>query len=127
MPERGPASGDWPDPREEDIVYGDRRISRPDVSLPDWDVPDSTYRPVPIVWFTGAMFATMLVLGLLTLALASTSGWLTLLTAALATILIGEWTWGRGMKNAGNGWKVATVTMLVCQLAFLWLAVGHTL
>lgn len=122
MPDR-----DYPDPREEDIVYGDRRISRPDVSLPDWDVPDSTYRPVPIVWFTGALFVTLLTLGLLTLALASTSGWLTLVAAALATVLIGDWTWRRGMKNAGTGWKAATVLMLGCQLAFLWLAVSHTL
>ena len=127
MPDRDTANGDWPDPREEDIVYGDRRISRPDVSLPDWDVPDSAYRPVPIVWFTGALFVTMFALGLVAVVFASTSGWLTLVIAALAAIAIGDWTWRRGMKSAGTGWKVATVVMLAFQLAVLWLGVSHTL
>lgn len=127
MPDRGGEIGDRPDPREEDIAYGDRRISRPDVSLPDWEVPDSAYRPVPIVWFTGALFATILALGLLALGLASTSGWLTLVMASLATIMIGNWTWRRGMRRAATGWKVATVLMLAFQLTVLSLGLSHTL
>ena len=127
MPDRGTADGDWPDPGKEDIVYGDRRISRPDVSLPDWDVPDSTYRPVPIVWFTGAMFVTMFALGLLALLFVSISGWLTLVLATLATVVIGDWTWRRGMSTARAGWKAATVLMLAFQLAMLWLGLSHTL
>lgn len=125
--DRDAERGEWPDPREEDIVYGDRRISRPDVSLPDWDVPDSTYRPVPIVWFTGAMFAAIMALGLCALLFASTSGWLTLVAALLAAIVIADWTWRRGMKDAGSGWKVATVIMLAFQLAVLALGISHTL
>lgn len=127
MPDRDAAVGSYPDPREEDIVYGDRRISRTDVSLPDWDVPDSTYRPVPIVWFTGALFVTMFALGLLAILFAATSGWLTLVLAGLVILLIGRWTWRRGMDTAGTGWKVATVLMLAFQLAMLWLAVSPTL
>jgi len=119
--------GKYPDPREEDIVYGDRRLSRPDVSLPDWEVPDSTYRPVPIVWFTGALFAELFVLGLIFAILSSQSGWLTMTLCMMATVAVGKWTWDRGMGGAGTGWQVATVTMLAAQMAFLTIAVAHRL
>ncbi|MHA7818313.1 MAG: hypothetical protein ACX930_01565 [Erythrobacter sp.] len=109
----------YPDPREEDIVYGDRRISRPDVSLPDWEVPDTAYRPVPIVWFTGAFFLHLLVTGLLALILMWQNGSVTFALSALAAGGIAKWTWDRGMKNAGTGWKVATILMLAFNLLFV--------
>lgn len=114
----------YKDPRKEDITYGDRRISRPDVSLPDWEVPDSTYRPVPIVWFTGAFFVELFVLVALGIVLASQSAWVALALAAAATSGIGVWTWGRGMETAGTGWKIATIVMLLVQLAFFAMAMG---
>ncbi len=43
MPER-----EYPNPREEDIYAGERRVSRPDSALPDWHIPDAAYRPIPI-------------------------------------------------------------------------------
>lgn len=116
-----------PDPREEDIVYGDRRISRPDVSLPDWEMPDTAYRPVPIVWFTGALLVELFVLSAIAIILSSQSGWITLVLAILATGGVGKWTWDRGMKDAGSGWKGATIVMLAVQLAFVALAVSPRL
>lgn len=113
---------DYKDPREEDIVYGDRRISRPDASLPDWEVPDTAYRPIPIVWFTGALFIELFVLGLIAAILGSLNGWITIALSGVATVAIGIWTWRRGMEDAGTGWKIATAVMLAAQLAFLCLA-----
>jgi len=104
---------DFKDPRREDIVYGDRRISRPDVQLPDWDIPDSAYRPVPIVWFTGALFGQIFLTGFLFLILMGTNGWLSILLTALSSGAIGAWTWRRGMGNAGVGWQAGTVIMLL--------------
>ena len=119
--------GKYPDPREEDIVYGDRRISRPDVSLPDWEMPDTAYRPIPIVWFTGAMLAELLILGALSLIMLTFNVWITILTCVLATLAVGLWTWNRGMSSAGSGWKAATVIMLAIQLAFAILAAAPRL
>jgi hypothetical protein len=114
-------AGDFPDPREEDIVFGDRRISRPDASLPDWDVPDTAYRAVPIVWFTGAMLFEVFALVLIASLFADVDPWFTVVLALIATLGIGFWTWARGMKGAGLGWKFATVAMLAIQLAFIGL------
>lgn len=116
--------GGHPDPREQDIVYGDRRISRPDASLPDWEVPDSSYRPVPIVWFTGAMLLEFLAVWLVTLVLWSQAGLLVMAMAALVTIVVGRWTWRRGMAGAGAGWKAATLAMFAVQLGLVWVVVG---
>ena len=102
----------YKDPRKEDIVYGDRRISRPDLSLPDWDIPDGAYRPIPIVWFTGALVAQVMLGGILSAALRGQSGWLSIIVTGLTTGIIGAWTWHRGMKKAGLGWQIATILML---------------
>jgi hypothetical protein len=119
--------GKYPNPREEDIMAGDRRLSRPDASLPDWEVPDTAYRPIPIVWFTGAMIVQLLALTVVAVILTNASGWLTIALAALASGAIFMWTWDRGMRGADTGWKAATVLMMVAQVAFLCLAVGSRL
>lgn len=110
---------DYKDPRKEDIVYGDRRISRPDNSLPDWEMPDTAYRPVPIVWFTGAFFLHLILTGILALILLSQDGWIIFALSALAAGGIARWTWDRGMKDAATGWKVATILMLAFNLLFV--------
>ncbi len=117
----------YPDPREEDIFAGDRRISRPDSSLPDWEVPDTAYRPIPIVWFTGAMVVQLVALFVIVLAFQHQTGWITISLSSLATGAIGKWTWDRGMSNAGYGWKLATITVMVAQLALACLAAGARL
>ena len=63
----------------------------------------------------------MVVLTFLFVATIGESGLLTIALSALATGALGIWTWERGMKDAGSGWKIATVLMLVAQLAFVCL------
>ena len=99
MPERGSRDGDWPDPREEDIYAGDRRMSRPDSALPDWHIPDASYRPIPIAWFAGAFMMQMVILFALFMLLLGTSGWITIALSAFATGMLGMWTWERGMRG----------------------------
>lgn len=114
MPDQG-----YPDPREEDIIYADRRISRPDASLPDWEVPDAAYRPVPIVWFTGAMFMQMtlqivvLVVGQRLLALPLP---LLLCCALLASGLVWHQTMKGGMASANLFWRFSTLIGLLAWL-----------
>lgn len=120
MPDKG-TKPDYPDPREEDIYAGDRRVSRPDSALPDWHIPDAKYRPIPIAWFAAAFLIQMVVLFIIFIALSSQNGWPTIILCSLATGAIGKWTWDRGMHEAGSGWKIATVLMLVAQLAFICL------
>jgi hypothetical protein len=113
---------DAPDAREEDIFAGDRRLSRPDASLPDWEVPDTAYRPVPIVWFTAALLVQCIVLALLMALLQGLPGAMSLAATALASGAIWQWTWQRGMAQAGAGWKVATAAMLAFFFALFALA-----
>lgn len=102
-------------------MVGDRRISRPDSALPDWHIPDASYRPVPIAWFAGAFLLQMIVLFVLFLVLIAQPGWMTIVLSILASGAIGIWTWDRGMRSAGVGWQVATMVMLAVQLAFVCL------
>ena len=107
--------GDVPDPREEDIVYEDRRISRPDASLPDWESPDTSYRPIPIVWFAGALIAQVVTQSLI---VAVFGLWLN--SPAIAVIAIGliasffvwDMTMKRGLSEAAAAWRVATFAVL---------------
>ncbi|MEO1220790.1 MAG: hypothetical protein AAFY42_05495 [Pseudomonadota bacterium] len=112
---------EYPDPREEDIYAGDRRVSRPDSALPDWHIPDAKYRPIPIAWFAAAFLVQMVVLFVIFVVLSSQTGWLTIILSSLATGAIGMWTWDRGMGKAGRGWQIATILILVAQLAFICL------
>ena len=102
-------------------MAGDRRLSRPDSALPDWHIPDAKYRPIPIAWFAAAFLLQMVVLTAIFVILSGQTGWITIALSALATGALGMWTWNRGMKDAGNGWKIATVLMLTAQLAFVCL------
>lgn len=104
-------------------MAGDRRLSRPDASLPDWEVPDSAYRPVPIVWFTAAMIAQMVVLSIVFLLLVRAHGSYTMAVGGVVTGIIGAWTWRRGMARAPAAWRGATIIMLTLQLGFMLLAV----
>jgi uncharacterized membrane protein YidH (DUF202 family) len=118
---------DYPDPREEDIYIGDRRVSRPDSALPDWHIPDASYRPVPIAWFAAAFMMQLVVLTILSVMLLQTSGWVTIILAGLATLALGVWTWERGMRTAGRGWQTATVLMLAVQYALVCLGAAPRL
>jgi len=100
-------------------MAGDRRLSRPDASVPDWEVPDTSYRPIPIVWFTGAFLTHLAVAFAVLMILGRFGAWVTVPLAALAAGLIGAWTWERGMRSAGTGWKIATVLILLFNLLFV--------
>ncbi|MEM7664510.1 MAG: hypothetical protein AAF250_01515 [Pseudomonadota bacterium] len=121
MPDKRPR-GDVPNPREEDIMAGDRRISRPDSSLPDWEMPDTAYRPIPIVWFTGAFVIQMVVLFGLFVLLLRLHGAITIALSALVSGVIVAWSWDRGLKDAARGWQIATIIVMVVQ--FLVICAG---
>ena len=112
---------DDPLPREEsgDFMAGDRRIARTDSALPDWHVPDGSYRPIPIVWFAGAFLLQMLVLTVLFFALIAFHPVATIACALLVTAWIAHWTWERGIAQSGAGWKIATVAVLAMQLGLV--------
>jgi hypothetical protein len=118
---------DYPDPREEDIYAGDRRVSRPDSALPDWHIPDASYRPVPIAWFAAAFMIQMVVLTILFVMLLGQSGWVTIILCGFATLALGVWTWERGMRAAGGGWQTATALMLAAQFALVCLGAAPRL
>lgn len=125
MPDRD--AEPYPDPRKTDIMAGERRLSRPDSALPDSIIPDASYRPIPIAWFAAALLLQMGILTILFVMLIGVSGWVTIALAAFATGGIGMWTWDRGMKDAGAGWKVATIAVLVLQLALVCLGASGRL
>lgn len=103
---------------ESDTSYFDRRLSRADCALPDWDIPDAAYRPVPIVWFFSAWLAQFFGLLLVFIA-ASSFGAVTVTCLCLAfSGLVAVWTWNRGMDEARKGWRIATAIMLAGQFAF---------
>jgi hypothetical protein len=104
-----------------DVMAGDRRIARPDSALPDSIIPDAAYRPVPIAWFTAAFLLQMAVLTFLFIVLLGKSGWVTILFATTATLILGAWTWDRGMEKAGRGLQIATAVMLAVQLGLVCL------
>ncbi|MEP2736443.1 MAG: hypothetical protein ABJP34_09095 [Erythrobacter sp.] len=115
MPSRG-EKPEFPDPRTDDIMAGDRRISRPDSSLPDWEMPDAAYRPVPIVWFFTAFLGQIVSFIIAFKIGLSFHPFFTVILCALLTGMIGRWTWGRGMAQSARGWKIATIAMLGFQL-----------
>ncbi|MDP5102540.1 MAG: hypothetical protein NWP98_01280, partial [Erythrobacter sp.] len=74
------------DPTGGDIMAGDRRIARTDTALPDWYVPDASYRPVPIAWFAAAILIQTVAISVIFFALINKSGWLTLALAGAASL-----------------------------------------
>ena len=106
---------DFNEPEEGDIMAGDRRIARTDTALPDWYASDTHYRPIPIVWFAGALLLQVItqpVVVFLGLGLLGLSPLVVLALALLATGLIWYHTWERGMSVASGVWKAATFAML---------------
>ncbi len=106
--------------QEGDVMAGDRRIARADTALPDWYASDAAYRPVPIVWFGGALVMQVIALPLLAWVALSLIGLGPLATAVflcISTGLVWRFTWERGMRSAGAGWQFATGAMLVFFLA----------
>ncbi|NVE94061.1 hypothetical protein [Altererythrobacter lutimaris] len=120
----------FPDKQEDedgDVMAGDRRIARPDTALPDWHNPDTSYRPIPIVWFTAAFLVQSVVLLAISVVFSHANGILPIAFGISATWVIGRKTWDRGMKNASERWKAATIWVLLIQLAFIVLGASDRL
>ena len=105
------------DTNEGDVMAGDRRIARADTALPDWYVSDAAYRPIPIAWFAGALILQVIAQPLVFALFHSFSGWVVMAAGVVVTGLIARVTWRRGMADAGMGWKIATVAMLLFFLS----------
>ena len=102
-------------PNEGDIMADDRRIARADTALPDWYASDTAYRPIPIVWFAGAMILQVTAqpaIVFLALTMLGLPAIITFAIAVLASFAIGFITWKRGMAWAAMGWRISTLTML---------------
>lgn len=120
MPDAINAPGEGENRQEGDVMAGDRRIARADTALPDWYASDAAYRPVPIVWFGGALVMQVIALPLVAWVALSLLGLGSLATAvflSISTGLVWRFTWQRGMRSAGKGWQFATGGMLVFFLA----------
>lgn len=82
-------------------------------------VPEGTYRPVPIVWLAGAGFLQIFALIFLFVLLFGRPPFYTLAATGLISFSIGRWTFRRGMAQAGRGWRVFTVAVLVLNWAIV--------
>ncbi|WP_298466426.1 hypothetical protein [uncultured Erythrobacter sp.] len=118
---------DYPDPREEDIMAGDRRISRPDSSMPDWYIPDASYRPIPIAWFAAAVLIQTVAISMIFFVFVAKSGWFTILLAGVASLGILHWSWDRGIGRAGTGWRSATIIVMAIQFLLICIGVSDRL
>lgn len=116
------AAPEFPNPREEDIMAGDRRISRPDSSLPDWYISDASYRPIPIAWFAAAIILQSIAITAIAFVFLTSNAWLTLTLCALASVAIAVWTMQRGLAAANQAWTIALV--IVMSVQFLFIAIG---
>ena len=110
---------------EGEVMAGDRRIARTDTALPDWYVSDTHYRPIPIVWFAGALLMQVIAQPVV----AAIGWWLLdlprLIVVGLAMLvsgLIWHHTWERGMHGASRMWQVATALMLLFFFAIITVA-----
>lgn len=103
------------DANEGDVMAGDRRIARTDTALPDWYASDAAYRPIPIAWFAGALILQVISQPAIVMLL---WGWIGLprlvvvAVALLASGMIWQFTWDRGMHGAPKPWQWATGLML---------------
>ena len=100
---------------EGDVMAGDRRIARTDTALPDWYVSDTSYRPIPIVWFAGALILQVILqpaLFLVFTVFLEASPFVTIAAALLGSGLIWHLAMQRGMTTASFAWRCATLLML---------------
>lgn len=110
---------EYPNPREQDIMAGDRRISRPDSSLPDWYISDAAYRPIPIAWFAAAVLIQAVAAYGVFVVLLDANGWITVGLTGLVSIAVYLWSMDRGLASAGAGWRIALGVVLSLQFALV--------
>ena len=114
-----------PDRQEDengDVMAGDRRLSRPDSALPDWYLPDASYRPIPIAWFAGALVLQVIAMPTIFVTMIGFGPTLTIGVSTLASAVIWLLSWQRGIRTASRAWQIATLVMLGFFLALNCLA-----
>lgn len=105
-----------------EVMAGDRRIARTDTALPDWYVSDTHYRPIPIVWFAGALLMQVIAQPVLFGIGYGFLGLPPLVVVAIclaASGLIWHFTYERGMSEASAPWRWATGLMLAFFFAII--------
>ncbi len=107
------------DPNAQDDVETDNGIRSSDLGS---FIPEGTYRPIPIVWFTAAYLIHSLSLVILFLGLSNQAPWFTWLTTLIISIAVARWTFQRGMNNASKGWQIATILALAVNWSLVALA-----
>ena len=123
MSQRDPQADDTP-PEIEDAIAEHRAREEFGITthtMGTW-MPEAAYRPVPIVWFGGALVFQLFQLAGLGMLLLEMPGAIIAATTALASCAIGWWTWERGMREAGSVWKGLTLAMLAGSWAAVALA-----
>ena len=108
-------------------MAGDRRLSRPDSRMPDWYIPDASYRPIPIAWFAAALVLQTAAISAVFFLLYSKNGWFTIALSALISGAILQWSWQRGLRDAAQGWSIALVILFALQLGFICVGVSDRL
>ena len=90
------------------------------------DLPEGWYRDIPIVWFTGALMSQIGVLFLLFVGSAWIGPNASKVLAILISIYILHRAWRRGIGSSSLGWRVATVAVLLVQLAIVVVGVDYS-
>lgn len=108
-------------------MAGDRRISRPDSALPDWYIADASYRPIPIAWFAAAILLQSVLVSAVFFVFIARNGWVTIGLATLATLLVFQWSWERGIRQSGLHWQIATILVMMMQLGLIVIGTGDRL
>lgn len=89
------------------------------------DLPEGWYRDIPIVWFTGAVLSQVGVLFLLFVG----SAWIGANASKVLAILVSFYilyrAWCRGIGSSSLGWRIATVAVLLVQLAMVLVGVDY--
>ena len=81
--------------------------------------PDGEYRPIPIVWFTGAFIAQVGLLLLCFFGFYAFPPAFTWIASFLVTLWIGLKAWDRGMRTASRWWKTTTIAILAFNLGLV--------
>lgn len=79
-------------------------------------MPAASYRPIPIVWFVGALFVQHWALRFI---LAFLVQWPSAVAMALASLVIARRTFRRGMADAALLWRLATLMAMTVQCAWM--------
>ena len=90
---------------------------------PDSLLPDGYYRPIPIVWFTGAYLAQVAILSFIFLILYRLNDIFLYSISICSTYFIWSRTWKRGMSGASLAWRLSAIIIMSINLAMVCFAI----